>query len=62
MIEKMLSLFPKDIDISVTTFREEDEKGRAPRPLYKKFGFKEDELTMEFEYPHQRFTLSRKQA
>lgn len=60
MIEKMLSLFPKDIDIWVTTFREEDEKGVEPRPLYKKFGFVQDELVEEFNYPHQKFVLHRK--
>lgn len=60
MIEKMISLFPNDVDISVTTFRECDKKGIAPRPLYKKFGFQEDELIMEFEYPEQKFILHRK--
>lgn len=60
MIEKMLSLFPDDVDISVITFREEDVKGVAPRPLYKKYGFEEDELITEFKYPHQRFVLHRR--
>lgn len=60
MIEKMVSLFPDDVDISVTTFREDDIKGSAPRPLYKKYGFEEDELIIEFEYPNQRFILHRK--
>jgi ribosomal protein S18 acetylase RimI-like enzyme len=59
MIEKMLSLFPNDVDISVTTFREGDVKGIEPRALYKKFGFKEDELIVEFEYPVQKFVLKR---
>ena len=44
-------------DISVSTFREEDEKGTAPRALYKKFGFAEDELIEEFGYPNQKFIL-----
>lgn len=43
--------------ITVSTFREEDEKGTAPRALYKKFGFIPDELTEEFGYPNQRFVL-----
>ncbi|WFD10482.1 GNAT family N-acetyltransferase [Tepidibacter hydrothermalis] len=60
MIEKMISLFPSDIDISVTTFRKDDIKGIAPRALYKKYGFEEDELVIEFEYPHQQFILHRK--
>lgn len=29
----------RDKDIKVSTFREEDIKGNAPRALYKKFGF-----------------------
>jgi ribosomal protein S18 acetylase RimI-like enzyme len=59
MIEKMLSLFPDNVDISVTTFRENDIKGIAPRALYKKYGFIEDELITEFNYPHQKFILHR---
>lgn len=62
MIEKMLALFPSDAELTVTTFREEDDKGLAPRPLYKKFGFVEGELIDEFDYPHQRFVLQRKKA
>lgn len=60
MIEKMLSLFPNNTDITVTTFREDDTKGIAPRPLYKKYGFEEAELVTEFDYPHQKFILHRK--
>ena len=60
MIEKMISLFPDNMDISVTTFREDDIKGIAPRPLYKKYGFVEDELVIEFAYPSQKFVLHRK--
>ncbi len=44
-------------DIIVSTFREEDEKGVAPRALYKKFGFIEDVLIEEFGYPNQKFVL-----
>ncbi|MBA2853540.1 ribosomal protein S18 acetylase RimI-like enzyme [Methanococcus maripaludis] len=55
MVKKMIELFPKDMDISVTTFREGDLKGVAPRALYKKIGFLEDELVEEFNYPHQKF-------
>ena len=43
--------------VTVSTFREEDEKGAAPRTLYKKFGFMPDELIEEFGYPNQRFVL-----
>ena len=59
MIEKMLSILPPNNDVWVTTFREEDEKGTSPRALYKKLGFVEDELTMDFDYPHQKFVLHR---
>lgn len=62
MITKMIELFPNDVDISVTTFLEGDTKGIAPRPLYKKFGFIEDEFVEEFNYPHQKFVLHRKLA
>lgn len=43
--------------ITVSTFREDDDKGIAPRALYKKFGFIPDELIEEFRYPNQRFVL-----
>ena len=43
--------------ITVSTFREEDEKGTAPRALYKKFGFVPDALIEEFGYPNQRLVL-----
>lgn len=43
--------------ITVSTFREEDSKGTAPRALYRKFGFVEGELIEEFGYPNQRFIL-----
>ena len=41
----------------MSTFRENDVKGIAPRKLYKKFGFEEGELIEEFGYPNQRFVL-----
>ena len=43
--------------ITVSTFREEDEKGAAPRALYKKYGFIPGELIEEFGYPNQQFVL-----
>lgn len=57
LLEKALQELDRNRDITVSTFREDDEKGRAPRALYKKFGFKEGELTMEFGYPNQVFVL-----
>lgn len=43
--------------VTVSTFREEDEKGAAPRALYKKFGFIPEEMIEEFGYPNQRLVL-----
>lgn len=59
MINLMLSQLHNGRDIIVTTYRENDEKGNAPRSLYKKLGFVEDELCIEFNYPHQKFILHR---
>ena len=59
MLEEALLQLDRTRDISVSTFREEDPKGVAPRALYRKFGFVEDELIEEFGYPNQRFVLSR---
>lgn len=57
LLSKALEQLDRTKDISVSTFREEDEKGTAPRALYKKFGFVEDELIEEFGYPNQVFLL-----
>jgi ribosomal protein S18 acetylase RimI-like enzyme len=58
MIDMMLSHFVKGSRISVTTFREGDSKGVAPRGMYSKFGFIEDELVIEHSYPQQKFILN----
>ena len=57
LLRNALEQLDRTKDISVSTFREEDEKGIAPRTLYKKFGFVEDELIEEFGYPNQVFLL-----
>lgn len=57
LLRNVLEQLDRTKDISVSTFREEDEKGTAPRALYKKFGFVEDELIEEFGYPNQVFLL-----
>jgi len=59
MIALMLEHLSESCDVTVTTFREEDEKGTAPRSLYKKLGFVEGELCYEHDYPHQKFILHR---
>ena len=60
LLERALGGVDKSRDITVSTFREDDEKGNAPRALYKKFGFIEDEYIEEFGYPNQRFVLHSK--
>ena len=57
LLEATLSEFDRTKDITVTTFRENDEKGAAPRALYKRFGFTEERLMIENDYPVQRFVL-----
>ncbi|MFA6076338.1 MAG: GNAT family N-acetyltransferase [Negativicutes bacterium] len=61
LIEKMLALILEDAEISVCTFRENDIKGKGPRALYKKFGFREAELVTLYDYPFQKLVLRRKQ-
>ena len=57
LLEAALEQLDRTKDITVSTFREEDEKGTAPRALYKKYGFIEAELIEEFGYPNQKFVL-----
>ena len=57
LLEKALAELDRSRDITVTTFREYDEKGTAPRALYKRFGFTEGKLLVEFGYPVQEFVL-----
>ena len=60
MIELMLSDLDRSKDIVVITFRENDEKGKAPRALYRSFGFEADELCNDMNYPEQKFILHTK--
>lgn len=55
LLRTVMAELDKTRDITVSTFREEDEKGTAPRALYRKFGFVPAELTVEFGYPNQVF-------
>ena len=57
LMRKALDELDRSMDITVSTFRENDEKGIAPRALYRKFGFQEGEMTEEFGYPNQIFVL-----
>lgn len=55
MFEKVLSIADPDRDLTVSTFREGDPKGIAPRRFYQKHGFREGELIEEYQYPCQIF-------
>lgn len=59
LLKKALEELDVDRDVTVSTFRYGDRRGIAPRTLYKKFGFREGELTIEFDYPSQLFVLHR---
>ena len=56
LTEALVSLDRSRI-ITVSTYREGDEKGIAARALYMKFGFEPGELVEEFGYPNQVFIL-----
>ena len=43
LLREAIDKLDRDKDITVSTFRENDVKGIAPRKLYKKFGFEEAE-------------------
>ena len=57
LLSKALKELDNSREITVSTFRENDDKGIAPRALYRKFGFQEGEMTEEFGYPNQVFVL-----
>lgn len=57
LLSKALAELDRSKDITVTTFREHDEKGVAPRALYKRFGFAEGKRLVEFGYPVQELIL-----
>ena len=57
MLGEALSRLDRGRTITVTTFRESDNKAPAPRALYEKFGFVAGELCVELGYPCQVFNL-----
>ncbi len=57
LMNEALNNLDRTKEISVSTFRADDEKGLAPRALYEKYGFVADELVEEFDYPNQKFIL-----
>ena len=48
LVRMMLDVLPADQDIFVTTYREDDPLGAAPRALYKRLGFEEAELVTRY--------------
>lgn len=57
LMEEALRNLDRSKEILVTTFRADDERGLAPRALYEKYGFVEDELVEAMGYPNQRYIL-----
>ena len=60
---KMVQLMLKEMegagDVRVETFREEDERGAAPRAFYQSLGFVPEELGVAEGHPVQEFVLKR---
>lgn len=57
LLEAAIQKLDPSKDITVTTFRETDPKGAAPRALYQSFGFIAGRYAEEFGYPVQEFVL-----
>ena len=58
-LQKVWGVLLKDIPISITTFREGDKADPGYREIFKKLGFSEAELLIEFGYPTQKLTLQK---
>ena len=57
LMDEALCNLDRSREISVSTFRADDEKGPAPRALYEKYGFVEGALIEEMGYPNQKYIL-----
>ncbi len=57
LMDEALRNLDRTKEISVITFRADDEKGPAPRALYEKYGFTADELVESMGYPNQKYIL-----
>lgn len=57
LMEEALRNLDRTREISVSTFRADDEKGFAPRAFYEKYGFVEGALMEEMNYPSQEYVL-----
>ena len=60
--EKALYELTHSTQISVTTFREGDKADTGYREIWKRLGFVEAELLVEFGYPTQRFILQKEKS
>lgn len=57
LMDEALQNLDRSKEISVSTFRADDEKGLAPRAFYEKYGFTEDALMEDMDYPTQKYIL-----
>lgn len=57
LMDEALRNLDRTRDISVCTFRADDEKGIAPRAFYEKYGFIEGVLVEAMGYPNQEYIL-----
>ena len=57
LLQTALGCLDSSRPVIVTTFRSEDEKGAAPRALYRRFGFQEGRLFEELDYPVQELVM-----
>jgi ribosomal protein S18 acetylase RimI-like enzyme len=60
LIEHMFTLFPQVSHLTVVTYRENDEKGKAARELYERIGFAPRRLFKAFDYQCQEFSYTTK--
>lgn len=57
LMRSALTMLDRGRDVSVSTFREEDARGAAPRAFYRRFGFTEGCLSQDQGHPSQIFLL-----
>lgn len=62
MLSEALDRLDRTRPVTLTTFREDDAAGNAPRALYGGFGFLAGRLVEEFGYPNQEFVLPPKRS
>ncbi len=60
LVTEMLKQLPEEAKITVSTFRQDDPKGKAARAFYTNLGFTPGALIEEFGYHCQQFVYTRK--